>query len=102
MPNHSIEIDVSSGVFVYQKKFVHVKLGDQIDWTCNQGPFAIQFLGKTPFTKSDLKFNKGRSQPSQIAPTAQHNFLYRYAVAVYANDQVHLDADCPAIIIDYP
>jgi hypothetical protein len=86
MPNISIEIDVSTGAFQYRRKFVHLKQGDTIDWTCNQGPFAIQFVGRT--------------QPGQTVRQNAQADLYRYAVAVYANDKVYLDAECPAIIMD--
>ena len=100
MPNMLIEIDVSTGVFRYQKKFVHVKQGDTIDWTCNQGPFAIQFIGRSPFDGASFQFRQGRTQPSQTVRQNAQAELSRYAVAVYANDRVYLDAECPAIIID--
>lgn len=100
MPNMSIEIDVSTGAIEYRKKFVHVKQGDTIEWTCDQGPFAIQFIGRSPFDSANFQFKQGRNQPRQAVRQNAHADLYRYAVAVYANGPLYLDAECPAIIID--
>ena len=100
MANRSIEIEVNAGAIEYSKKFIHVKQGDTLDWTCNQGPFAIQFIGKSPFRRANFKFKKGRAQPSKTVRQNAEADLYRYAVAIYANEQVYLDAECPAIIID--
>ena len=100
MQNISIVIDENTGAIQYQKKFVHVKRGETIDWTCNQGPFAIQFIGQSPFDSTNFQFKQGRTQPSQIVRQNAQDGLYRYGVAVYANDRVYLDAECPAIIID--
>ena len=100
MQNISIVIDENTGAIQYQKKFVHVKRGETIDWTCNQGPFSIQFIGQSPFDSANFQFKQGRTQPSQTVRLNAQADLYRYALAVYTSEKVYLDAECPAIIID--
>jgi hypothetical protein len=73
---------------------------DTVVWSCNKGPFIIQFLTQTPFAaKTMISGGSPHKKSARVREKAKRG-AYKYAVAVYANGRIYLDANCPAIIID--
>lgn len=96
----TVRIEVRNETINYYPHKCHARRGDIIAWKCADGPFAIQFFGVSPIDTVEAQsenneVNKPVRQEIQVAS-------YPYALAVYANNKVYLDASCPAIIIDYP
>jgi hypothetical protein len=97
-PNIQIEVDPDGNMKYYPKEF-HTKRGKKIIWTCDNHPFAVQFLNISPLEWTGPQHNNA----GVLAGTVKNNTkfdTYMYACAVYASGQVYLDAACPAIIID--
>jgi plastocyanin len=95
----TVEILVEGGRMTYSPSFIRAFSGDQITWICNRGPFAIQFLGISPFPYTDYQGSPTQSVRDTIA--VQQTGTYSYACAVYdpETQEVYMDATCPAIII---
>ena len=99
-----ISIRVSEdGDFYYEPSVKNVKQGQSVTWTCAQGPFALSFKDQTPFAQLNLQATKGdsanawsvTSHPARVAAPGH----FHYAVALYVNGRVYLDAGCPEIVV---
>jgi hypothetical protein len=96
-----IEID-QNGNFTYTPSTLRVTAGDTIEW-CSANPFLVSFRDETPLIQLDTpgtqapdnQFSTGKMEVSAgVGPSRHH-----YAVGIYANGQVFMDADCPVIIV---
>lgn len=97
-----VRISVSNGTIHYDHPKRDAHRGDVIAWSCDDGPFAIQFLGISPVETAEAR-SEGRGQVVKRPVRADAEAgTYLYACAVCVGDQVYIDANCPAIIIDYP
>jgi len=97
-----IVVDPSSGDISYKPAVLHGRRRDAIRWTCESGPFAIQFAGQTPLASADGRSDPGRGEwvvEKEVREDASPGG-YRYVCAVYADGRVFIDAGCPVIIID--
>jgi plastocyanin len=87
----------AKGDLSYTPALLHASRGNTIEWTCgNSRPLAIQFTRTSPLIRAE--FHSG-DPDLKVRPDAKPG-AYRYAVAVFADGKVYLDAACPAIIID--
>ena len=93
------------GDFTYDPSVKHVKPGETITWTSTQGPFAICFKDRTPFDHLNHHAIRGAesnswavsSRPMRVTKSGH----FHYAVAIYADGKVFLDAGCPEIIVNF-
>lgn len=101
--NHTIEIFAKNNRIDYSEEQCHVKRGDEITWTCADGPFAVQFLKDSPVTTLAAR-SQGKAPVKKAVGPAVRADTYSYACSVFVEkeNQVYLDARCPAIIVDYP
>lgn len=94
---HQITISVDTqGNLTYSHPSVQAKRNDHISWTCDAGPFAVDFAGHTPAARLKGSSNKGNLR-LQIRPDAEPG-RYKYFVAVASNGKVLTDD--PEIIIE--
>jgi hypothetical protein len=91
----TIHIALEGNELVYHPPLLHAGKGSSIEWICD-APFVIQFKGISPLERSEFRSGDTRIP---VRPDAAPG-PYEYAVAVYAEGRVYLDASCPAIIID--
>ena len=94
---------IDDGDFHYQPSVKHVRLGQTVTWTCNQGPFSISFKDRTPFGRTNLHATQPEGAEAWYvtsAPAKTDDFgHFHYAVAVFVHGKVFLDAGCPDIIV---
>jgi hypothetical protein len=83
----------------YGPSQLHAHRGDRVQWECVNGPFVLQFLGSPPLGKVHVH-SQGNAIPPIQVPAAAISGTYRFAVAVYSDGVVYIDAECPEIIID--
>ena len=84
---------------VYVPAVLHAHAGDSITWVCESGPSVIQFLRGGPLGRVHYHSDGHRIGPVPV-PTAAPHGAHRYAVAVFSDGAVCIDAECPEIIID--
>jgi plastocyanin len=97
-----VQITVDAGEISYSAALLRAHPGDTIQWWSNQGPFAIQFAGISPMLFGGRRSHlpeEGRYHLQGIVRDALPG-AYRYACALVVDNEVHLDAGCPEIIID--
>jgi plastocyanin len=94
---------IDDGDFHYQPSVKNVKLGQSVTWTCAQGPFSISFKDRTPFGRTNLHATKPEGSDSWYVTSAPAKTSelghFHYAVAIFTNDRVYLDAGCPEVIL---
>jgi hypothetical protein len=71
----------------------------RVKWSA-EGPFVIDFGDRSPFNLLTVKNQQGsyESEEFDVEPSAPLR-RYRYAVAVFKNNQVFLDA-CPEVVVE--
>ena len=94
-----VKIWVTNNKIHYNPSNRDAHRGDEIVWTCEGGSFAIQFLEASPVELPEANSNNSNPVKRSVRADAQAG-TYWYACAVYVGNQVYLDANCPAIIID--
>jgi hypothetical protein len=105
---HIVAIDVlpdgqQAAHFQYSHAVLHMYKGDDVKWESAAGPFVIQFQRGTPLGRvhhysvpSNARHSIGPIPIPQSVPAGR----YSYAVAMYRNPTVYIDAGCPEIIIE--
>ncbi len=84
---------------IYEPSVLRAHLGDSIRWMCESGPFVIQFLRSTPLGRVHIHSSGNEIAPIPVPPGAPKG-RHPYAVAVYSEGAVYIDAGCPEIIIE--
>jgi hypothetical protein len=115
MAQHEIKIRVQTkkgqpqyGSMTYSWSALHAAPDDRITWFSEDGPFAVVFRERSPFSgnqhriSSDHRVDKGpfTTQAFTVATRADVYGAYYYAVALAADGEVFVDAGCPSVIID--
>jgi hypothetical protein len=100
MANKLVHITIKDGRLKISPYHLKTQNSDTVIWDCNKGPFAVQFLERSPFSESTFISGRSRHQKSAKVRSRARKDSYEYAVAVYWNGRIYLDANCPAIIID--
>src|SRR5579863_1335464 len=108
--NHEIQISITTDQhgnanFSYSFAALHVYPadGDTVTWSSIQGPFAIQFLDRTPGHIMDLR---GKGNPSAgwatdpFTPRDHMHGAYHYSVAIEMGGFIYMDATCPVLIFN--
>jgi hypothetical protein len=99
-----VTVDPRSGDITYHPAVLHGRQVDAIRWTCESGPFAIQFAERTPFASADDRSDPERGERGWVIEKKVRGDAspggYRYVCAVCAEGRVFVDAGCPVIIID--
>ena len=91
------------GEFTYEPSVKRLREGQPITWACSQGPFCISFQQGTPFDSMDFHGDEGpdgwtaTSSEADVAGEAGH---FHYAVAIFWQGRVYMDAGCPEIIVN--
>ena len=105
MPGQDVDIYISissaSGEIAYSSEEQHVYKGYSVTWKC-ESPFAVEFIEEDPLEQTDRRSApKGTSHEvgAKVRGDARPG-KYKYACAVFSEEQVYLDAACPVIIID--
>lgn len=101
-----ISIRVSEdGDFYVEPSSKRLKPGQSITWTSSQGPFAISFTDQTPFSQVLFQGIKPADREGvwtvtshPVKPNAPG--IFHYAVSIYVNGRVYLEAGCPQVIIE--
>lgn len=71
----------------------------RVKWSA-EGPFVIDFGDSSPFSLLTLKNRPECFESDEVVvDTSAPLGRYRYAVAVYKNNQVFLDA-CPEVVVE--
>ena len=98
MTNYTIQIDVDDrDNMTYIPSMLRVTEGDTVQWCCPSGAFAVMFKDGSPFTKGMDTFSC-QGTPSNPMTVANVKGQFHYAVAVFDERRVHLDAGCPMIL----
>ena len=92
----AVDIAIVNGELQYHPAVLHVVHGDSIAWSCGSGAFVIQFTGISPLEGAEFR---PHDPPLPVRMEAASG-TYPYAVAVYADGIVYVDAACPIIIVD--
>ena len=99
-----ITVDPLSGDITYRPAVLHGRRVDVVRWTCESGPFAIQFAGLTPFESADDRSGGDKGAREWVIEKPVRGDAspggYRYVCAVCADGRAFVDAGCPVIIID--
>lgn len=101
--NH-VNISVSpQGDFTYSPSVKHVEPGQVLIWESAQGPFSISFKEGTPF--GQLNFHSVKGEEGWLIITGEVRKgggpgHFHYAVAIYTEGRVFMDAGCPEIIVN--
>lgn|GEM_PF-1329482 len=100
-----VEISPETGDITCSRPVVHAKRSDEVRWTSNGGPFTIQFKGMSPFDSLGKKSHKPTPTDKHVVEGKVHEQApagrYHYAIAMFADGGVALDAGSPEIIIDF-
>jgi hypothetical protein len=98
MASHAITISVDKrGNLTYTHPSLRAKRNEKVSWTCDVGPFAVDFAGQTPSARLKDSSKKGAVEMHIRADAAPGR--YKYFVAVAHKDQVLTDD--PEIIIEF-
>jgi hypothetical protein len=92
----------TTGNFVYTPALLRVEAGDKVAWTCGS-PFTLVFKERTPIDHvevfSKAVYRTGETIPAGYCtdtfPVNDVKGHFHYAVGVYQNGLVFLDASCP-------
>ncbi len=101
MANKPVTINIVDGELTYDfpKRRLSLTEKDTISWTCQNRPFAIQFVGISPLVEAEIQAVDHTSSVSVRADAQQGTYAYACAVYDSVANAVYLDAACPAIII---
>ena len=119
--NPTVVLGIENNNLTCTPAVLHVTRNANIEFSSQMGEaFAIQAKGVSPLVKADI-----RSVPSSpidpsspkarasVAPISVHRPItvavradvepgvYSFACALYANEQIYMDAACPAVIVDW-
>ncbi len=92
--------DPTAAHLVYTPSVLRARPSDSVQWTCENGPFVIQFLRSTPLGKVHVHSNGSRGTGPIWVPEDAPKGRHPYAVAVSTGEAVYIDAGGPEIIID--
>ncbi len=96
MATHRVDISVSGGDFTYSLDPIRVDPGDTIEWSCEDGPFAVHLGWGTPCSKGRVRGGKGQKVSTSVRTNAT-NGQYKYMVAVSITGEIYTDD--PEIVV---
>lgn len=96
---------LANGDMVYGVSVQHASAGDTITWTCENGPFTLDFTSPSPLDQGVVQLKSFVPAGSNLN-TAVGNLSasaakgrYYYGVAVSWGTSVYTDPGCPEVII---
>ena len=94
----------ASGDFTFTPAVHHAKIGDTIEFSCDDGDFTVIFP-QTIAGVVQLHGSKGKNTPAVLIPDEKAGQrvlpgFYKYMVGVHRDDKVFMDIGCPVVVID--
>jgi hypothetical protein len=85
-----ITVDPETGTFSYSQDPVNARRGDFVEWNCDQGPWSVHFIDRTPSNQDGQRGPRGGPRRLPIRQNAEFG-SYKYFVAVAIGDGVFTD-----------
>ncbi len=94
---------LANGDMVYGVSVQHASPGDTITWTCENGPFTLDFRTPSPLDQGVVQLQStvqtGINTAQATISTSAPKGRYYYGVAVSWGGNVYTDPGCPEVII---
>jgi plastocyanin len=100
VPIHTVMIEAdASGHMTFTPAVLRAKFGDNVEWLCANGDFALNFNSRSPFAIAHFQGRSGTKTVAQkIVATAPGSYHYDVAVSL-VDGGIWLNSGSPEIFI---